>query len=166
MRQLRNISLVIMLALLPFFSNAQLLEVEQSVFGMDCAPCAYGVEKGLKNIEGIQTVKVSLNQGKAYITLQPDNQVSLSEIQQKVKSNGFSSRDAEVILQGELSKQEDKIFIETGQERYLILDSSDKGALAKIREMKAGSSVKVAGEVKAKESTQGHSWNLTVQEAG
>lgn len=155
-----------MLALLPFFSNAQLLEVEQSVFGMDCAPCAYGVEKGLKKIEGIQTVKVSLNKGKAYITLQPDNEVSLTEIQQKVKSNGFSARNAEVTLQGELSKQEDKIFIEAGQERYLILDNSDKSALVKFREMDIGTFVKVTGEVKDKESAQGHSWNLTVQEVG
>lgn len=155
-----------MLALLPFFSNAQLLEVEQTVFGMDCAPCAYGVERGLKKVEGIQAVKVSLNKGKAFITLQADNKVSLSEIQQKVKSNGFSAREAEVILQGELSKQENKVFIEAGQERYLISENSDNSALAKIREMEAGSSVKVTGEVKDRQGEKDSAWNLVVQEAG
>lgn len=36
-----------------------LLEVEQAIFGMDCAPCAYGVERSLKRLPGAQRVQVS-----------------------------------------------------------------------------------------------------------
>ena len=56
---------------------AQLVKVDQEVFGMDCAPCAYGLERGLKKMDGLERVKVSLNDGKAYLTLAPNNELTI-----------------------------------------------------------------------------------------
>ena len=46
--------------------SGQITKVDQEVYGMDCAPCAYGLERGLKKMDGLQEVRVSLNDGKAY----------------------------------------------------------------------------------------------------
>jgi copper chaperone CopZ len=79
-----------------------LLRVKQTVFGMDCAPCAYGVEKGLKALPGVKTVKVSLNEGYTEATFAPDSRTSLLDVRNVIRKNGFTPKDAQVELEGEL----------------------------------------------------------------
>ena len=99
---------------------AQLTKVDQEVFGMDCAPCAYGLERGLKKMDGLESVQVSLNDGKAYINLTSDNQLTLQKIQQEVKTNGFSARAAEVVLLGELRKKDEEWQVFFKEEIFTI----------------------------------------------
>lgn len=54
---MKKIALIIVMAVFgTFSSNAQITKVDQEVFGMDCAPCAYGLERGLKKMDGIEKV--------------------------------------------------------------------------------------------------------------
>ncbi|WP_286754974.1 heavy metal-associated domain-containing protein [Roseivirga sp. UBA838] len=112
------------IALLTIFSlssaMAQLIKVDQEVFGMDCAPCAYGLERGLKKMDGLESVKVSLNDGKAYLKLASDNDLTLQKIQEEVKSNGFSARNAEVTLIGQLVKKESEWQINVNGETFIV----------------------------------------------
>lgn len=88
---------------LPMTATAQGLRyVKQTIFGMDCAPCAYGVEKGLKALPGVRTVKVSLNEGYAEVTLGDGATTSLTDIRKTIRNNGFTPKQAQVRIEGTL----------------------------------------------------------------
>jgi copper chaperone CopZ len=73
-------------------ARAELLKVEQVVYGMDCAPCAYGLEKSLKKIAGVKEVTVSLNKGTATLELKPGNKVTVKKIKEVIRVNGFTPK--------------------------------------------------------------------------
>lgn len=74
--------------------------VRQSVFGMDCAPCAYGVEKGLLALPGVEAVTVSLNKGYAEAELTPDAPTTLAQIREAIRDNGFTPKQAVLRIEG------------------------------------------------------------------
>lgn len=95
-----------------------LIEVDQRVFGMDCAPCAYGVEQGLKGLTGVVSVTVSLNQGKAVVRFGSDSDATLVQIREIIRKNGFTPKDAAIQVMGRLAR--------TGEDLDLIVDSSQR----------------------------------------
>ncbi|MEO2052219.1 MULTISPECIES: heavy-metal-associated domain-containing protein [unclassified Allomuricauda] len=113
-----------MMALIGIFGigtiSGQIARVDQEVYGMDCAPCAYGLERGLKKMDGLQEVRVSLNDGKAYLGLAEINDLTLRSIQEEVKKNGFSAKKAEVVLMGNATKEDGQWYIETDNERFAV----------------------------------------------
>lgn len=141
----------------------QIEKVEQTVFGMDCAPCAYGLEGSLKRLEGVNEVKVSLNEGKAYLALSSDNNLTLNKIQQQVKDNGFSARDAEITLKGVLLKEDNSITIKVNDtENYLVSEKSDSKAFARVKKIPAGTLVEIKGSVKKEK--EGADWTILLAE--
>ena len=122
---MKKIALVMIIALLGTLSSeAQIQKVDQEVYGMDCAPCAYGLERGLNKMDGLQNVRVSLNDGKAYLELSKNNSLSLSQIQEEVKKNGFSAKKAQITISGTMKKENGLWVIETGQELFDISQHS------------------------------------------
>jgi copper chaperone CopZ len=109
-------------------SAGGLLEVKQTVFGMDCAPCAHGVEKGLEKVEGVKDATVSLNEGYAAVTLAPDNSVTLKKIRQIIKDNGFTPKDATVVVSGALAHGSDNQLLLTtgGGQEYVLVTAPDR----------------------------------------
>lgn len=130
-----------------FSSNAQIQKVDQEVFGMDCAPCAYGLERGLKKMEGLEKVKVSLNDGKAYLVLSENNSLSLRQIQEEVKKNGFSAKKAEVVIEGKLINKNGGFELQTGTETYIIANGSSDDLISKLKP----GTVKIKGVVQDEE---------------
>lgn len=57
----------------------------------------------IKKIDGVESVNVSLNQGRASIVLKPGNTVRLEQIDQAVKNNGFTPRDARIKVRGQVT---------------------------------------------------------------
>lgn len=54
----------------------------------------------VQRLDGVESVKVSLNDGVAEIRLAPDNSVTLARVREIIRSNGFSPKAAEVVVQG------------------------------------------------------------------
>ncbi|MEQ8551720.1 MAG: heavy metal-associated domain-containing protein [Cyclobacteriaceae bacterium] len=153
------------IALLTIFSlsyaMAQLVKVDQEVFGMDCAPCAYGLERGLKKMDGLERVKVSLNDGKAYLTLAPNNELTLQKIQKVVKNNGFSARNAEVTLKGELLKAGNEWKIKVNEETFKVSTDTSGDILTKLNPGK----IRIKGWVKDVEDSElNGKWELQIIE--
>lgn len=118
---MKNILLMAIIGLLGTgISVAQIAKVDQEVYGMDCAPCAYGLERGLKKMEGIQEIRVSLNDGKAYLGMKAESELTLRAIQEEVKKNGFSAKKADVSLSGSVIMEDGQWVIETGQEQFEV----------------------------------------------
>jgi copper chaperone CopZ len=124
-----------------------LTEVEQTIFGMDCAPCAYGIEQGLKKLPGVTGVRVSLNEGLAAVTLAANNSTTLENIRKIVRDNGFTPKNARVTLVGTLLRADGGEWLEaSGLPRYR-LTARDEAVAAALRARPNGETVRIEGEV-------------------
>ena len=91
------------LALLPLAGHAEYEQVNLTVFGMDCAPCAHAIHVSMKGIEGVNTVDVDLNTGLVTIKLAPGNSASMRQFNRAVEKNGFTHKDADILVKGKLT---------------------------------------------------------------
>jgi len=161
-KEMKKITLITIVAILGTFSSyAQLQKVDQEVFGMDCAPCAYGLERGLKKMDGLQDVRVSLNDGKAYLELSENNGLSLTKIQEEVKTNGFSAQKAEVVIEGKLNTENGTPQLKTDTETYNIMNDASDDLSSKLKP----GTVKVKGIVQDEEDgSLSGTWKIRVIE--
>lgn len=70
------------------------------VAGMACPFCAYGIEKHLKALPGVQSARVNLGEGTAVLELRPGQKVSDEEIRQAVEKAGFKASEIKDISAG------------------------------------------------------------------
>ena len=117
---------LLVVAFFAFFSvaaHAQYEQVNLTVFGMDCAPCAHAIHVSMKGIQGVNTVDVDLNTGLVTIKLAPDNKASMRQFNEAVERNGFTHKDAEIIVRGKLTGTAAAPFLE-------VTGTADRFALA------------------------------------
>lgn len=159
---MKKLGIIALLTIISLSSAmAQLIKVDQEVFGMDCAPCAYGLERGLNKMDGLEKVQVSLNEGKAYLQLASDNKLTLKKIQEEVKNNGFSARNAEVTVKGELNKSGDKWQLITQDEIFTIDSDTPADVLTALNTGQATLKGLVKDE---EEGNLDSSWKIQVTE--
>ncbi len=63
------------------------------VDGLSCPFCAYGLEKKLKSLNGVEKLEIKINDGLVYLFLKEGAKLSEEEIQKKVKEAGFTPRE-------------------------------------------------------------------------
>ncbi len=110
-----------------------LIKVEQTVFGMDCAPCAYGAQKNLSKLPGVAKVEVTMNDGIARIEFSPDSATTLAQIRKVLINGGLTPKEALVTVEGHLAKMGDKLqLVVSPTEHYdlVISQPADAAALA------------------------------------
>lgn len=120
-----------------------LLKVQQTIFGMDCAPCAYGVQQRLKKLPGITQVVVSLNDGIASIEVAPDSPVTLEQIHDVLVDGGFTPKQAAVTVEGRIAKEGEHWLLVSGSSKYTLAFPA-AGAPA---ELHPDAHVKIQGQV-------------------
>ncbi|HEX7159071.1 MAG TPA: cation transporter [Edaphobacter sp.] len=92
---------ILVLATIP--ARAEYEQINLTVFGMDCAPCAHAIHISMKGIQGVDKVDVDLNTGLVAISLAPGNSASMRQFNQAVEKNGFTHKDAIVTARGKLT---------------------------------------------------------------
>lgn len=104
-------------------AHAEYEQVNLTVFGMDCAPCAHAIHVSMKGIQGVNTVDVDLNTGLVSVKLTPGNNATMHQFNEAVEKNGFTHKDAKVIVRGQLSGSAQAPFLEvTGtMDRYALM---------------------------------------------
>lgn len=109
-------------ALLPLAAHAEYEQVNLTVFGMDCAPCAHAIHVSMKGIDGVKTVDVDLNTGLVTIKLAPGNNASMRQFNQAVEKNGFTHKDADILVKGKLTGTASAPVLEVSgtQDRYVL----------------------------------------------
>lgn len=136
---------------LPTYAEG-LTRVEQRIFGMDCAPCAYGIEQGLKRLSGVTDVRVSLNEGVAVVALAADNTTTVESIRKIIRDNGFTPKAARVVLTGKLVRADGRTWLEaSGLPRYQ-LSGVTKDVESALSARSSGT-VQLEGEVPESDST-------------
>lgn len=151
-------------ALMPIEAQAQLQTVEQTVFGMDCAPCAHAMEQSLGSMKGVDSVSVSLNDGVASIHLAGTNTVAYREIRKTVSNGGFAAKEAILTVRGTVRQKGKRWILKTPAGERFVLESADDAGSAEnpLEDLKPNQKVTVTGRVTASDSEQGR-WPMKVQ---
>lgn len=66
----------------------------------------------MEKLDGVQSVKVSLNEGRAVIELEPGNMVTLAQIHERVRRNGFTPQRAVVTARARVAGSGDTLRLE------------------------------------------------------
>ena len=77
-------TLVLMILTAPF-GAAQVKKVTIEVDGLSCPFCAFGLEKRLSKVEGVQDVKIFVDEGRAELEARQDGFVDLEEVEPAVR---------------------------------------------------------------------------------
>ena len=110
-----------------------LLKVEQTVFGMDCAPCAYGAQKNLSKLPGVAKVEVTMNDGIARIEFSPDSSTTLAQIRSVLINGGLTPKEALVTVEGRIAKAGNKLQLIAGDSQQydlVVAQAADAASLA------------------------------------
>ena len=140
---MKKIFTVFALAICSVVAQAQYQQVNLTVFGMDCAPCAHAIHVSMKGIQGVNTVDVDLNTGLVSVKLSPSSTASLRQFNEAVEKNGFTHKDANIIAKGKISGTSAAPFVEiTGtQDRFALRAAATTGDLNALM----GKTVTIAG---------------------
>ncbi|MEX2346504.1 MAG: heavy metal-associated domain-containing protein [Balneolaceae bacterium] len=133
--------------MLPENAQAQLHEIDQSIFGMDCAPCAYAVENRMKRMDGATNVNLSLNEGNTVVEFAPDNNVTLEEIREAIQKGGFDARDATLRLTGILNREADKWILSLPSGEKFQLDQYEDMISESDLQQRSGGEITLTGHV-------------------
>ena len=88
----------------------------------------------MKKVPAIDHARVSLNEGMTVLDLKPGNTVTLLQLRQIIKNNGFVSKDASVRATGTVSSDQ-KTFTVSGTNEQLPLTTPpwEKGEYWELR---------------------------------
>ena len=133
----------LLITLSPLAAQAEYEQVNLTVFGMDCAPCAHAIHVSMKGIQGVNTVDVDLNTGLVTIKLTPANSASMRQFNEAVEKNGFTHKDADVIAKGKLTGTAAAPYLEVAgtQDRFALTPLAAGRDIASL----LGKTVTVAG---------------------
>tara|TARA_R110002096_G_scaffold342549_5_gene535558 strand:- start:5826 stop:6155 length:330 start_codon:yes stop_codon:yes gene_type:complete len=81
--------------ILPLAAAEPVPDVRMSVYGLACPFCVNGVEKRLKKVPNVKSVRADLKTGTFVLILEP-KQVDLANLRQAVKKAGFTAGKIEV----------------------------------------------------------------------
>ncbi|HEU5342238.1 heavy-metal-associated domain-containing protein [Edaphobacter sp.] len=135
----------VLLAVFGASARAEYRQVNMTVFGMDCAPCAHAIHVSMMGIQGVSAVSVDLNTGLVGIMLAPGNGADMRQFNKAVEQNGFTHKDAKVVVRGQLSGSASAPFLEVSgtKDRYAL---TPLGASADVAGL-MGKTVMVEGTV-------------------
>ncbi len=91
MKIVRNIVIslaFLLLAPLAYAGSVYSLEVD----GLACPFCAYGIEKKLNAVDGVEKIEVDIKSGQVIVTMADGESLSEDRARQAVKDAGFTLR--------------------------------------------------------------------------
>jgi hypothetical protein len=74
----------------------------------------------MQKVDGIEAVRVSLNEGLTVLDLRPGNSVTLARLRQIIKNNGFVSKEAHVTAAGAARTQVGALQFEVSGTREVL----------------------------------------------
>lgn len=141
-------------------ADAQLRQIDQTVFGMDCAPCAHAMEQSLGRLEGVENVSVSLNSGLAKLDLSPTNDVTYDKVRSIVSNGGFKADTATLTLTGTVRQEAGQWILRTPTGEAYVLSGLSGGN----ESLSGDGAVQVRGRIEADQARTETGWRLAVQQ--
>ena len=118
-------------------ARSEILEMRQTIYGMDCSSCSHPLGIALKRLPGVESVEVSLERGEAEIRLMPGNTLTVEDVQSVIRKGGFETKEVDLSVAGTLVEKDARLAIAVGRETYLIGPESRAAELRKLGPGKA-----------------------------
>lgn len=81
----------------------------------------------MKKVPAVSQVRVSLKDGLTVLDLKPGNAITLADLRQIIKNNGFVSKEAAIIARGQPDERDTHTFVVSGtNERLALLSPAHK----------------------------------------
>ncbi len=110
----------------PTLSHAQLLEADLRVNGMTCPFCAFGIEKKLRAVEGVEEVEVLLDEGEIRLTLATGNSCTVGAFEKAVDQAGFELAGLSLAVRGIVTNQSGEPVLEASEAvRFRLLEKTN-----------------------------------------
>jgi hypothetical protein len=74
----------------------------------------------MKKVPAVTQVRVSLNDGLTMLDLKPGNTVTLAQLREIIKNNGFVSKEVTVIARGSVSADQKSFTVDGTSEQLLV----------------------------------------------
>lgn len=105
----------------------------------------------MEKLPGVESAKVSLNEGRATIQLKPGNAITMAEIRQSVERNGFTPQQAIVSARAEVTARGDtlQLKIPGTNETYDVADTPHADGIRQQLKKHAGNAVLIEAVVPA-----------------
>jgi copper chaperone CopZ len=97
---MKKIAIAGLLGMCALTAHGQYKQINMTVFGMDCPPCAFAIRLSMKGIQGVSGVNVDLNKGLVSIKLTAGSTAELTPFAQGVDVTALSGKT--VFVQGVL----------------------------------------------------------------
>lgn len=156
---LKSVAAVFVLLLVfPGYAYGNGPEISVKVDGLSCPFCAYGMEKKLKKINGIEDLKIHVDKGVATLAFKKGTTIDLADIQARIRKGGFTPTKIHATLTGLLKKTGDHWLLKlAGSDQVWRLEASSQKKTWTTT-LKEGLRVTVTGELTSSpEKTKGTS---------
>lgn len=152
-----TISLIAFLAFVPS-ALAQIRQVTVYVDGLACPFCAYGVEKKLKRVEGVESMDIRMNEGTVTLKAREGRSIDVMKVPQAIRDSGFSLRKMKVKAAGIVKKEGNALLFQYAPGEEFSLKDVRPTLRGKLTEhSESGEPVALGGVV---EERQGDLWTL------
>lgn len=131
-------------------AHSRVLSATVTVDGMACPFCAYGVEKKLKKVDGVGSISVDLESGKALLTAAEGTSIDVSGVPGAIRKSGFTPGEIQVTATGTVERSASDVFIlipEDLGENFTLIAGSEKLRESLILFAASGDMVKLTGAV-------------------
>lgn len=135
---------------LPSAAYSRVLSVTVSVDGMACPFCAYGVEKKLKKVDGVGSISVDLEAGKAVMTAAEDGSIDLPGVPVAVRKSGFTPGRIQATATGGIERSDADGFTlvpRDAGESFTLIAGGEIVREALVSSAESGGQMKLTGAV-------------------
>ena len=88
------IKMILIIFLLGISSTlAQSSEVKVRVDGLSCPFCAYGLEKKLNDLDGVESINIDFEEGLVVLQVTDSENISEEEIRTNIEKAGFTPKE-------------------------------------------------------------------------
>lgn len=130
-------------------AQAQIHSLTVTVEGMSCPFCAFGVEKRLKKVEGVESITVSMKDGTAAMSARKGQSINFSQVPAAIRKAGFTPGTMRVVVTGTV-KADDKqhLFLQFNSEHLPLAELKEPLKEELLSRVRSGESVEVRGIVR------------------
>ena len=90
-------SLGIALAFMPLAVTSAQEAYTLTVDGLACPFCAYGIEKHINALEGVESIEIDIDEGTVLVTTADGAEIDEADLRQAVNDAGFTLRKVEQV---------------------------------------------------------------------
>ena len=137
--------------IIPSLAQGQINRVTVSVDGMSCPFCAYGVEKKLKKVGGVDSITISMKEGTATLEAREGESINISQVPKAIRDAGFTPGKTQVTASGyiKMDKQQ-RLSLQFSRpvDSFLLVDIKDKIKERLLAGAQSGKLLKIAGIIR------------------